>query len=103
MAALSCKRHYEADCFYEDDENGFRNIVGASCNNSELGKDSAVQINEAGVNGDCYDARNTEVNPVLGEGTELEIQWEDLDIDERIGIGKCIPDFKCYVLDIKVI
>jgi len=89
-AALSCKMHNGVDCFCEDDENGSRNNVEASFNNSELGRDSAVQINEMGVNGDCYDGRNKEVNPVLGESSEWEIQWEDLDIGERIGIGKCI-------------
>lgn len=86
-AAFSCKRHNGVDCFCEDDENGFRNNVGTSFKNDELGKDSSVQINETGVNGDCYDGRNKEVNPVLGEGSEWEIQWEDLDIGERIGIG----------------
>ncbi|KAL2963684.1 hypothetical protein AAZX31_17G215500 [Glycine max] len=86
-AALSCKMHNGVDCFCEDDENGSRNNVEASFNNSELGRDSAVQINEMGVNGDCYDGRNKEVNPVLGESSEWEIQWEDLDIGERIGIG----------------
>ncbi|KAK7383316.1 hypothetical protein VNO78_28991 [Psophocarpus tetragonolobus] len=87
-AALSCKMQNGVDCFCEDDENDSKNHVGASFNNSELGKDSAVQINEmVGVNGDyCYD-RKKEVNPVLGEDSEWEIQWEDLDIGERIGIG----------------
>ena len=82
--------HNGVDCFCEDEENGFRNNVEASLNNSELRKDSAILINEMGVNGDCYDGRNKEVNPVLGESSEWEIQWEDLDIGERIGIGKCI-------------
>ncbi|XP_027368099.1 probable serine/threonine-protein kinase SIS8 isoform X2 [Abrus precatorius] len=85
---LSCKRHNEDDCFCDYDENGLRNHVGASFNNVELGKGSAVQINETLVNGDCvlYDGKN-KVNPVLGEGSEWEIQWEDLRIGERIGIG----------------
>ncbi|XP_061374708.1 serine/threonine-protein kinase EDR1 isoform X2 [Gastrolobium bilobum] len=57
-------------------------------NDIELEKDSAIQINET-VNGDCnlFDGKSKEVNPVLGEGTEWEIQWEDLRIGERIGIG----------------
>ncbi|KAK7377048.1 hypothetical protein VNO80_02468 [Phaseolus coccineus] len=86
-ATLSCKMHNGIGCFCEDDENGYRKNVGASFNNSGLCKDSAVQRNEMEVNGDCYDGRNKEVNPVLGEGSEWEIQWEDLDIGERIGIG----------------
>ncbi|RDX80324.1 putative serine/threonine-protein kinase SIS8, partial [Mucuna pruriens] len=83
-AALSCKRHNGVDSFCDDE--GFKNDVGASFNNNELGKDSAIQINETGVN-DCFDGRNKEVDPVLGEDTEWEIQWEDLHIGERIGIG----------------
>ncbi|TKY57968.1 Serine/threonine-protein kinase EDR1 [Spatholobus suberectus] len=86
-AALSGQRQNGVDCFSDYDENGFGNNVGASFNNIELGKDSAVQINETAVNGDSYDGRNKKVNPVLGEGIEWEIQWEDLCIGERIGIG----------------
>lgn len=86
-AAISCRRQNGVDSFCDDDENGFRNNVEASYNDIELGKDSAVQINDTGVNVDCYGGRDKEVNPVLGEGTEWEIQWEDLDIGERIGIG----------------
>ncbi|KAL2317910.1 hypothetical protein Fmac_031786 [Flemingia macrophylla] len=87
--AISCRRHNGVDSFCDDDEDGFRNNVEASFNDIGLGKDSAVQnqITETGINGDCYGGRNKEVNPVLGEGTEWEIQWEDLDIGERIGIG----------------
>ncbi|XP_047158359.1 probable serine/threonine-protein kinase SIS8 [Vigna umbellata] len=86
-AALSCKVDNGIGCFCEDDENGYGKNVGVSFNNRGLGKDSAVQRNEMEVNGECYDGRNKEVNQVLGEGSEWEIQWEDLDIGERIGIG----------------
>lgn len=90
--ALPCKRHNSIDCFCDDDENGLGNKVGPSFNNIELGKDSALQINET-VDGDCIlcDGKSKKVNPILGEGTDWEVQWEDLRIGERIGIGKYIP------------
>ncbi|KAI4337136.1 hypothetical protein L6164_015585 [Bauhinia variegata] len=34
-----------------------------------------------------YDGKSENIHPVLGKGTEYEIQWEDLHIGERIGIG----------------
>lgn len=91
-AVLSCKRHNGVDCYHDDDENGLRNKVGASFKNSALGKDSAIQINEM-VNGDCtlHDDQSKKISSVLGEGTDWEIQWEELRIGERIGIGKFVP------------
>ena len=91
-ADVSCKGHDVMDCFCDDGENSLANKVEASFNNIELGKDSAIQVNETG-NGDCIlrDGKSKNVNPVLGEGAEWEIQWEDLSIGERIGIGKFIP------------
>lgn len=37
------------------------------------------------------DDQSKRINPVLGEVAEWEIQWEDLRIGERIGIGKKPP------------
>jgi sterile alpha motif and leucine zipper-containing kinase AZK len=94
-AALSCKRHNGVECFCDDDESGPRNEAGASLNNVELGNDSVIQINET-VGGDCIiydDSKSKKVHPILGEDTQWEVQWEDLRIGERIGIGKSIPRF----------
>lgn len=88
---LSFERHDGVGRFCGDDENGLKNKFGASINNVDLGKNSAIQVNET-VSEDCipYDGKGKKVNSVLGEGTEWEIQWEDLCIGERIGIGKCV-------------
>lgn len=91
-AALSCKRHYGVYCSCYDDESGPSNEVGASSRNTEIGNDSVTQINET-VHGDCVlydDGKSKKVHPILGEDTEWEIQWEDLRIGERIGIGKYV-------------
>ncbi|KAL1353454.1 hypothetical protein HN51_017401 [Arachis hypogaea] len=76
------------DFFGDDEENSFPNKVEATCSNTGRGTDSSTQINEM-VNGGGirHDGKSKEVNPVLGEGTEWEIQWEDLSVGERIGIG----------------
>ncbi|MED6144465.1 hypothetical protein PIB30_015892 [Stylosanthes scabra] len=71
--------------FGDDEENSFPNKVEASCNNIVRGTDSS-QINEM-VNGGGIRHDSNQVNSVLGEGTEWEIQWEDLSVGERIGIG----------------
>lgn len=88
-AAVSCKRQSGVSFVYDDnDENLLNNKVGGACNDTESDKDSTVQLNET-ANGDQtkYDDESEKVNAVLGEGTEWEIQWEDLQIGERIGIG----------------
>ncbi|CAL5206185.1 unnamed protein product [Lathyrus oleraceus] len=88
-AVFSCKRHNGVECFCDNDESGPRNEAGASLNNIELGTDSVIQINET-VDGDCIlhdDGKSKKVHPILGEDTQWEIQWEDLRIGERIGIG----------------
>lgn len=79
-AALSCKRQ-----------------IGGAFNNIELDKDSAVHLNET-ANRDLilYDGKCEIVNAVLGEGIEWEIQWEDLHVGERIGIGKF--SHYCFIL-----
>ncbi|XP_057717898.1 probable serine/threonine-protein kinase SIS8 [Arachis stenosperma] len=76
------------DFFGDDEENSFPNKVEATCSNTGRGTDSSTQINEM-VNGGGirHGGKSKEVNPVLGEGTEWEIQWEDLSVGERIGIG----------------
>ncbi|OIW15004.1 hypothetical protein TanjilG_28263 [Lupinus angustifolius] len=86
--AVSCERHNGIDCVCDNDENGLKNKVGASFENIEFGKDSAIQVNET-ASEDCnlYDGKSKKVNSVMGEGIEWEVQWEDLCIGERIGIG----------------
>lgn len=41
---------------------------------------------------------NEKLNRVLGDAAEWDIKWEDLQIGERIGIGKSIvyPFSSCY-------
>ncbi|KAF1886610.1 hypothetical protein Lal_00045843 [Lupinus albus] len=86
--AVSCERHNGVDCVCDNDENGLKNKVGASFENVDFGKDSAIQVNET-ASEDCnlYDGKSKKVNSVMGEGIEWEVQWEDLCIGERIGIG----------------
>ncbi|KAK4274579.1 hypothetical protein QN277_017778 [Acacia crassicarpa] len=89
-AAVSCKRPSGVNFAHDDDddENLLNDNVGGAFNNTELDKDSTVQLNET-AKGDHskYDGKSEKVNAVLGESTEWEIQWEDLQIGERIGIG----------------
>ncbi|KAI9118291.1 hypothetical protein K1719_010623 [Acacia pycnantha] len=89
-AAVSCKRQSGVNFAYEDDddENLLNDKVGGAFNNIELDKDSTIQLNETANGGHSkYDGKSEKVNAVLGESTEWEIQWEDLQIGERIGIG----------------
>ncbi|XP_028796099.1 probable serine/threonine-protein kinase SIS8 [Neltuma alba] len=87
-AAVSCKRQRGVNFVCDDDENLLNNKAVEAFNDTELDKASAVQLNET-ANGDHtkYDGKSDKVNAVLGEGVEWEIQWEDLQIGERIGIG----------------
>ncbi|MED6159529.1 hypothetical protein PIB30_043101 [Stylosanthes scabra] len=74
----------------EDDKNGY-NEVGVASNDVGFCKESAIQINKApcvdSVRCIPYDDKCDRVNPVLSERKEWEIQWEDLRIGRRIGIG----------------
>lgn len=87
-AVVSCKRQTRVGSV-NDDGNGLTVKVGADSSYNELGNDSAILFSDTN-NGDCIlnDGKPDIVKSVLGEGTEWEIQWEDLDIGERIGIGK---------------
>ena len=53
----------------------------------DAGKESALKLIEAANNG-LHISCSERINPVLGEVAEWEIPWEDLEIGERIGIGK---------------
>ncbi|KAK4277346.1 hypothetical protein QN277_015359 [Acacia crassicarpa] len=86
-AAVSWKRQIEVDSVY-DDANGIDNKVGVAFNCNQFGNDSAIQFKEAdNRDSSLNDGKSEKVKSVLGAGAEWEIQWEDLDIGERIGIG----------------
>ncbi|KAI4316529.1 hypothetical protein L6164_024506 [Bauhinia variegata] len=89
-AAASYKRLIGIDFMNndDDDENCPKNMVGVASNNFDSGKDTSIILNEiAHRDFILYDGKSEMVHPVLGKGTEYEIQWEDLRIGERIGIG----------------
>ncbi|XP_057729666.1 serine/threonine-protein kinase EDR1-like [Arachis stenosperma] len=91
--AVSCETRDRFDVSHDgDDKNGY-NEVGVALNDVGFCKESAIQINKAPCieSAKCitYDHKNDRVNPVLGERKEWEIQWEDLRIGQRIGIGSC--------------
>lgn len=90
-AAVSCKRQIGlnfVDDDEDDDDNGLANKVGGAVDNNQLDKDSAMQLNVTANRDRTLYGKSEKVNAVLGEGAEWEIQWEDLHVGERIGIGK---------------
>lgn len=57
---------------------------------TDVGEDSTadtMQMMNTGLHMTC-NVDNDSINPMLGEVAEWEIPWEDLQIGERIGIGK---------------
>jgi len=90
-AADSCQRQRNI-ASVSDDKECFQDKIGRFFNDIELSKDSAVKLLETTNNGLCVvsDANSEGSNPVLREVAEWEIRWEDLQIGERIGIGKIL-------------
>lgn len=58
--------------------------------NTETDAESSMRSDETSINDMRIDSNgyNEQISPVLGEVAEWEIPWEDLQIGERIGIGK---------------
>ncbi|KAA8525165.1 hypothetical protein F0562_006971 [Nyssa sinensis] len=85
----SVANYYEAkpkNSLLADGEYYLKDKVGKVLNNIEKDKESAVIAN-TGLPNVCS-AHNERINkPILGEAAEWEVQWEDLQIGERIGIG----------------
>jgi sterile alpha motif and leucine zipper-containing kinase AZK len=55
----------------------------------ETGKESDFKLMETANSGlHTSNGYSERINPMLGEVAEWEIPWEDLEIGERIGIGK---------------
>jgi sterile alpha motif and leucine zipper-containing kinase AZK len=56
----------------------------------DAGKESALKLIETANSGQHISCcgHSERINPMLGEVAEWEIPWEDLEIGERIGIGK---------------
>ncbi|PON96040.1 Mitogen-activated protein kinase kinase kinase [Trema orientale] len=81
--ANSFQRHV-GNAYFNDDKRFFQDTVSIN-----LGKESAAEVIETATSGLCIgsDGQSERINPVLGEAAEWEIQWEDLRIGERIGIG----------------
>ncbi|PON56349.1 Mitogen-activated protein kinase kinase kinase [Parasponia andersonii] len=81
--ANSFQRHV-GNAYFNDDKRFFQDTV-----NINLGKESAAEVIETATSGFCIgsDGQSERINPVLGDAAEWEIQWEDLRIGERIGIG----------------
>lgn len=92
LAEQQKELYTDATEFYNSSQCGnTRNEFATVSSNIEAGKDAAFQINET-VDEDCIlNNKSKESNSVIGEGTDWEVQWEDLCIGERIGIGKYIP------------
>ncbi|XP_024021796.1 serine/threonine-protein kinase EDR1 [Morus notabilis] len=79
----SCERHLEK-AYISDDKRFFQDRIDI-----DLGKEPAVKMMETATSG-LYvgrDGQSESLNTMLGEAAECEIQWEDLRIGERIGIG----------------
>lgn len=79
-----CQRHAD-NAYFGNDNRFFQDTTKI-----DLGKESATKMMETATSGLCIgsDGQSEGINPVLGEAAEWEIQWEDLQIGERIGIGK---------------
>lgn len=88
-AADSCQRQCNI-ASVSDDKECFQDKIRRVFNDIELSKESAVKLLETPNNGLCVvsDANSEGSNPVPREVAEWEIRWEDLQIGERIGIGK---------------
>lgn len=93
LAEQQKELYTDATEFYDSSQCGnTRSEFATVSSNIEAGKDSAIQIDETvDEDGILYDNKSKESNSVIGEGTDWEVQWEDLCIGERIGIGKYIP------------
>ncbi|XP_062099039.1 probable serine/threonine-protein kinase SIS8 isoform X2 [Humulus lupulus] len=81
--ANSFRRHVD-NAYFSDRKKFFRDAV-----KFDLGKESAAKMMETATSrlGIGSDGESERINAVLGESPEWEIQWEDLRIGERIGIG----------------
>uniref|UniRef100_A0A803NG18 non-specific serine/threonine protein kinase n=1 Tax=Cannabis sativa TaxID=3483 RepID=A0A803NG18_CANSA len=79
--ANSFRRHVDTAYFSD------RKKFSQDTNKFDLGKVSAAKGMETATSRLCSDSENERINAVLGEAPEWEIQWEDLRIGERIGIG----------------
>ncbi|GMN35991.1 hypothetical protein TIFTF001_005679 [Ficus carica] len=79
----SSQRHLE-NAYISDDKRFLQNRIGI-----DLGREPAVKMMETATSG-LYigrDGQSESLNQMLGEAADCEIQWEDLRIGERIGIG----------------
>lgn len=72
-----------------DDNQCFQEKMGRIFN-VETAKETAVKLIETSNSGlrIACNGYSERINPMLGEVAEWEIPWEDLQIGERIGIGK---------------
>lgn len=80
-AADTCQRQFS------DDKQCFQDKIGGIFNDIESGKETAMEMGNSCLHIAC-DTHGEGIHPVLREVAEWEIQWEDLRIGERIGIGK---------------
>jgi sterile alpha motif and leucine zipper-containing kinase AZK len=88
-AADTCQRQRNI-ASVSDDKECFQDKIGRVFSDIEYSKESSVKLLET-ANNDLSvvsDANSEGSNPVPREVAEWEIRWEDLQIGERIGIGK---------------
>lgn len=85
----TCQRKPE-NAFVSDGGPCFQDNVGRILCNIGTEKESALGLMETANNALLVpsSAHSEQINPMLAEVAEWEIPWEDLQIGERIGIGK---------------
>ncbi|XP_038699348.1 serine/threonine-protein kinase EDR1 isoform X2 [Tripterygium wilfordii] len=83
-----CQRQFE-NVFVIEDKQQCQEKMGETLNDMELGEESAAKLTGTSNNGMniARDGYCEGINPMLGQVSEWEIPWEDLQIGERIGIG----------------
>lgn len=75
---LSMKRNFDVDNF------------------DKVSSSEKMEIGTADGEPAVCDSHGEGINPFLGEAAKWEIMWEDLQIGERIGIGK-VWSIKYYI------
>ena len=61
-------------------------------NMGKVSSPEKMEIDTADGEPSVCDSHDQGINPFLGEAAKWEIMWEDLQIGERIGIGKVLSN-----------
>lgn len=89
-SAMDCYEGQSKVVFSGDDGRYVGDKVGRVLNNVERDREFVVRLTETASSGltVACSTHVERINPELGDVSDWEIPWEDLQIGERIGIGK---------------